>query len=472
MRLSFCATNAFFGGKGLNLRNFRHKAVFMELFNKLRQRHKSLIYHGFEVFDGGFSFHFSIDDYHFRPAWSFPKGLISDSDSARLRRMVFSLGMAELVSYWKCACPPVVEVRCGELDEEACLWWKKLYFGGLGEFFYRNGIEADFESFMTIKPVAAVVLPLPKNDKEYRGALIPVGGGKDSVVTLEILRESRAENHCYIINPRPATLDCARLAGFPDERVFGVRRTIDRTLLELNAKGYLNGHTPISAVIAFSGFLFADLLGKRYVVLSNESSANEGNTGGGVNHQYSKSTEFERDFRLYTARMFGNLPEYFSLLRPLSEWQIAREFVKHRKYFPVFQSCNLGSKTNSWCANCAKCLYVYIMLAGFLPDSEISGIIGENMLDNPAHRGLFNALVHENYDKPFECVGTREEINRALHDACRLRKGDRLPVLLGEWAEGNPPPPADIENYFDDENFVPAEFLAALKERIYGEQPV
>ena len=340
-----------------------------------------------------------------------------------------------------------------------------MYFNGLGEFFYRNEISTDIESFMNIIPCSDNV-PAFKDNNTGEGFLIPVGGGKDSVVTLELLKKYKDKNACYILNPRGATLNCAHTAGYDDSRIIGVKRTIDKQLLELNGVGYLNGHTPISSVIAFSAWIFAYCNGKKYIALSNESSANEANVSGTeINHQYSKSTEFEADFRYYTKKYFNSCPEYFSMLRPWSEWQITKRFVAYPKYFPVFQSCNVGSKTDTWCANCAKCLYVYIMLAAFLPDEELIKIFGKNMLEKEEYRDLFNGLAYQDYNKPFECVGTKKEINLALYMAAEKRKNRELPLLLKDYI--NSPEaetaPENLDNFFDEENFVPKEFLPLLR---------
>ncbi|MBQ9947467.1 MAG: hypothetical protein IJO91_03675, partial [Oscillospiraceae bacterium] len=237
----------------------------------------------------------------------------------------------------------------------------------------------------------------------------------------------------------------------------------------LNKQGYLNGHTPFSAVVAFSAELFAAMKGLRYIALSNESSANEPYVDGTkINHQYSKSTEFVRDFREYCRNSFGGYgrcPEYFSLLRPWSEWQIAREFVKHPQYFDVFQSCNLGSKTDVWCGECAKCLYVYILLSAFLDDKTLVGIFGCNMLEKSELSEMFDGLVLDGEDKPFECVGTRDEIRLSLEMAFRMR-GAMSPALIRryvgyrETGGFNIP---DLTGFFDEYNFVPEEFLYLLK---------
>ncbi|MBD5080513.1 MAG: hypothetical protein HDT44_01965 [Ruminococcaceae bacterium] len=438
----------------------------MDKFQQFREKHNEFVYESYEVNNDSFVFHFRIDDHSFAPKWSFSPDLIKNApDKELLDYAVFSLGMSELVSYWKCACPPVVKINCGALDHEQVKWWKKLYFNGLGEFFYRNDIQTDIDSFMTIIPCSESV-PKFSGNNTGEGFLIPVGGGKDSVVTLELLKEYKAQNACYILNPRGATLNCAHTADYSDDRIIGVRRTIDKQLLELNTMGYLNGHTPISSVIAFSAWIFAYCNGKKYIALSNESSANESNINGtSINHQYSKSTEFESDFRYYTKTYFSAVPEYFSMLRPWSEWQIAKKFVTYPKYFPVFQSCNVGSKTDTWCADCAKCLYVYIMLAAFLPDEELIKIFGKNMLEKEEYRDLFNGLVYQDYNKPFECVGTKKEINLALFRAALKRENHDLPLLLRDYmnSEEADKSPENLDDFFDENNFVPQKLLTLLK---------
>lgn len=440
----------------------------MEKFLQLRKENPVFIYHSYTIDEIGFSFHFSIGEYHFYPSWKWNGIYKSEkTDTKLIETIVFSLGMAELVSYWKCACPTTVQVKCGALDEWQIKWWKKLYYNGLGEFFYRNGIKTDMDSFTEIVPDNTKPPAFTESGASRKGALIAVGGGKDSVVTLELLSGMKEDNLCYIINPRGATLNCAHTAGYSDDKIVGLNRTIDKTLLERNAAGWLNGHTPFSAIVAFSSYLAAVITGKKYIALSNESSANETYVDGtDINHQYSKSTEFERDFRQYTEKYFLSCPEYFSLLRPWSEWQIAREFVKHPKYFPVFQSCNLGSKTNVWCGKCAKCLYVYILLSAFLTDDVLVKIFGCNMLDNPEFRDMFDGLVLDGIDKPFECVGTRSEVRLSLEMALQLRR-NKLPALLKGYSEykeraGFEIP--DLGRFFDNDNFVPTELLPLLKE--------
>ncbi|MBR1850047.1 MAG: hypothetical protein IJ789_01595 [Bacteroidales bacterium] len=328
--------------------------------------------------------------------------------------LVFNIGMIELISYWKSFCPPTVEVVCGQLDACAIDFWRKTYWHGLGEFFYTNNIATTSSTFMTIVAPTPDGAAKPLACNLGQGYIVPIGGGKDSVVTLEALaHEGRPLP--LIMNPRGATIGCTAAAGYTLDEVAVIRRTIDPLLLQLNAAGCLNGHTPFSAMLAFYTLLVAACSGRANIALSNESSANEATVPGTeVNHQYSKSLEFEDDFRRYVATHIAPQFNYFSFLRPLSELQIAMLFARHERYHDVFRSCNAGSKTDSWCGHCAKCLFAFIILSPFLPPQRLATIFGHNLLDDESLRHDFDQLTGRAEVKPFECVGTVSEVNSAL----------------------------------------------------------
>jgi hypothetical protein len=272
----------------------------------------------------------------------------------------------------------------------------------------------------------ASALTFPRVGESAR-VIVPIGGGKDSVVTLEELRAER-EVVPFIINPRGATLECACIAGFrAPEDIIVLQRQIDPELLKLNAEGYLNGHTPFSAMLAFYTTLLSAVTGIRDVALSNESSANEPTIPGTyINHQYSKSLEFELDFRQYVQDFMGDINHYYSHLRKLTELRIAERFAKHPAYFKVFKSCNAGSKEDKWCCNCPKCLFAYIILSPFIDDATMIDIFGEDLLNKPELAQTFDELAGLSLNKPFECVGTIGEVNEALHRILDSRKDKYL----------------------------------------------
>lgn len=451
----------------------------MSKYCDLREKYHNFSYNGYNIsFDGSSvkaEYSFSIEGLSdFSPVWIFPKTKNINENSEILRRLVFSLGMVELISYWKIACPPNVTVKCGALNDEQIYWWKKQYFHGLGEFFYINKIDADIDTFMQINSYGEdMSLPPSETASGSSGCLIPVGGGKDSAVTLEILRSMKDVSACYIINPRGAALETAEAAGYENTAVLTAKRTLDKNMLELNKKGFLNGHTPFSAIVAFSSVITALLCGKRYVVLSNEASANESTVAGSaVNHQYSKSFEFEKDFDFYNKHYIGSGVDYFSLLRPLTEFQIAEYFAEKKQYHKIFKSCNAGSKQNIWCAKCPKCLFVYLILSPFLSETELCGIFGENLLNNEKLTETFDKLTGILPEKPFECVGSRDEINLAVRLCIKSmrEKEQGLPLLFEHYLKcGMYTQPTNFCNgFYDKNNLLPADFKKLLETEIYN----
>ena len=464
----------------------------MKQYLSLREQYPRFAYRGYEIEENDsclkITYRFeTLGLSEFAPVWVFPK---AEGDCRRwsedrlMQDMIFSLGMVELISYWKIACPPTVTVEAGRLNQDQIDWWKDLYFNGLGEFFYVNGIkEADPNHFMDIQCAGQLKAPCTDQYKERHeecgvetvgkgnGVLVPIGGGKDPAVTLELLRLAGKPVCAYIINPRGATIHTTEVAGLDAAHVISAKRTLDSNMLELNCQGYLNGHTPFSALVAFSGIIAARMHGLTMVALSNESSANESTVQGStVNHQYSKSFKFEEDFHYYQTTYLKGSAYYFSMLRPLSEFQIARFFAGQKQYHGIFRSCNAGSKTDSWCGHCPKCLFVYLILSPFLKPQEVRDIFGRNMLDDWDMKETLDQLIGIEEEKPFECVGSRDEINTAIVLTIKglEEAGEALPCLLSYYkttdlyqtfrTRGD-----QYSTYYDGNNLVPDDLAGLVR---------
>lgn len=382
-------------------------------------------------------------------------------DRESIENLVFHIGMVELISYWKAACPPKVVIMPHSLLPEQIDWWKKQYFHGLGEFFYLNGIHTSAESFMEIESAGSS--PCAAGDTKLEEKyLVPIGGGKDSVVSLEVLKKAGAEIIPFIVNPRPASEGSARLAGFGSEQSVFIHRKIDPALLRLNEAGFLNGHTPFSALLAFTSVLGAVLSGSKHIALSNESSANESTVPGTtVNHQYSKSVAFEDDFRDYCRRYLHPGMNYFSLLRPLNELQIVKLFSRYPQYFGTFKSCNVGSKTDSWCGQCPKCLFSYLMLSPFLAQHQLEDIFGSSLLKNTELRPILLELSGQTSAKPFECVGTVDEVNAAIQQLKSTASVSEFSLLNG-FSPSNGPRIELLLNQLDANHHVGGELLNTM----------
>ena len=392
-------------------------------------------------------------------------GTFDTTNTEMLDNFAFHIGMTELISYWKTTCSPNVHITKHLLNSKQINWWKKLYFHGLGEFFYLNSINTDIHNFMNITSEGYEIKSF-NIDTDKSRILVPVGGGKDSAVTLEVLKSLSGYSLVpFAVNPREAVVRTIEIAGYSMENSLVVHRTLDKNMLDLNAKGFLNGHTPFSALLAFVSSFSAALTGTGYIALSNENSANESTVPGTkINHQYSKSFEFEQDFYSYLKKHITPDIHYFSFLRPLNELQIASLFARFKQHHLSFRSCNVGSKTDSWCGKCPKCLFTAIILSPFLKQEEIRAIFRKDIFSDRQLKPVLDELTGTAEIKPFECVGTPDEVNIALNKT--LGKTAALPPLLHNY----PVKTAGIDDAFDrllhnihNEHNVPEELLIHLK---------
>ncbi|MBR1810642.1 MAG: hypothetical protein IJ766_03185 [Clostridia bacterium] len=442
---------------------------------KFRQQYPAFIYKDYRIekTDDGIrlTFFFEIPELcAFAPTTTIKTDnltLVNAFDSPAAKRLVFSLGLTECVSYFKAVCPATLTVLCGTLSETETAFWKKLYFHGLGEFLYRNDLETDEAGLIDIVCTGA---PLPANEQPFaRGidALVPVGGGKDSAVTAALLNKTDKRALYFTVNDQQARTDTVLATGKTERDIVRTYRVIDKNLLALNKQGFLNGHTPFSAIVAFLSAYCAYITGAGNIVLSNEASANESNIEGlSVNHQYSKSYEFEQDFSAYLRQLTGAEIRYFSLLRPFNELQIAKQFADLPRYHRIFRSCNVGSKQNVWCGHCPKCLFVYSILSPFIEKEGLDQIFGGCMLDKKELLEDFKGLCGMSTVKPFECVGTVAEIRCAVSMTIKQygREGIRLPYLLEYFMDNNEP--ADDPRFFEAynrEHGVPMDFMPCVE---------
>ncbi|QQS15662.1 MAG: UDP-N-acetylmuramoyl-L-alanine--D-glutamate ligase [Candidatus Moraniibacteriota bacterium] len=333
---------------------------------------------------------------------------------AVLRGVHIALG----VSYYKLSCPVDIEVSHA-LSEKQAVFWNTVYRKGLGEFFFRNNIDPrgriNFPFDRSLSPGSFAV------DVEDR-ALLGIGGGKDSIVAGELLKKMNVSTSAFIFEtgePVPLVERVVEEMALPTVKV---RHVLDRKVFD-GYEGSYNGHVPFSAMVAWTGYLAAALCGYRYVVVGNERSSNVGNVdyfGETVNHQWSKSVEFETMFQEYAREFLSPDIVYFSLLRPFYEIRVAEMFSQYDRYFSLFSSCNRSFRVRKhrpetlWCGECAKCAFVFLLLSAFVKKEALVGIFGKNMLDDEALLSLFGDVLGFGSMKPFDCVGTFEEARAAL----------------------------------------------------------
>ncbi len=397
-------------------------------------------------------FHYSYDrELYFEEVLEFEK------TETEIEPVLFHLHLALGISYYKAYLAPEIKVKSGQLSRAQAEFWDTVYTKGLGEFFYQNKI--DFNGLVRF----------PYGDKEPETAteigakdraLVPLGGGKDSLVTAGILQEKGIDFDVFTLGSYPMIEEQIRAMQKPHHLI---KRTIDPQLLEENKKDALNGHVPISMIYAFTALLTAVAQGHKYIVLSNEHSSNYGNVeylGEQVNHQWSKSLEFEKMFNKYVRKFVAADVYFFSLLRPMYEIKIAEKFATMESCLNVFTSCNTNFKIagpgqDKWCLKCAKCAFVFAILAPFVAKEKLVAAFGGNLFADENLWPIYEELLGVGEVKPFDCVGTPDEVKKAMEMAREAYTGD---VVMDKFVALNLPP-VEVDVFsISNENIIPDGF--------------
>ena len=338
-----------------------------------------------------------------------------------------ALGLLHLVagiSYYKAGVPPQIELASGTLDTSTADLLDSLYLHGLGEFAYRNKLDlhgriafprCPGSASSNIADASVANLNLPPR------TLVPIGGGKDSVVAIEALKSIEVEATAVWVGHSPLIASCAWRTGLDQ---LNIQRELAPELFEFNKRGAWNGHIPVTAINSAIMVVAAVLYGFDSIAFANERSASSATleyAGRQVNHQWSKGDAFETMLAHWIHTHVAKDLDYCSLLRPYSELAITRAFARLTPYFDVFSSCNrnfriLGSKPDTrWCGQCPKCHFVFLALAPFLAKPRLLTIFGYNLLDDSAQMEGFDALLEYDAHKPFECVGEGGEARAAMY---------------------------------------------------------
>ena len=361
-------------------------------------------------------------------------------DGARAGAVEQALRLLHLmagVSYYKAAVPPQIRIEAYGIDADTAAFMETVYLNGLGEFAYRNGLDLHGRIRF---PVAADAGAGDAGGLDLRAhAMVAIGGGKDSLVSIEALRALGVDQTVAWIGGSQLIRACAERTGLP---TLNIGRALAPQLFDYNRQGAWNGHIPVTAVNSAILVLAALLHGVDQVVFSNERSASYGSLiegTGEVNHQWSKGWVFEQAFASHVQRHVAADLKYYSLLRPLSELAVARQFTRSDHYDAHFSSCNrnfhiLGERpTHRWCGVCPKCHFVFLALAPFMAKPRLMRIFGRNLLDDGAQTAGFDALLEYRDHKPFECVGEARE-SRAAMAALTQRPEWREDALVARFA--------------------------------------
>jgi UDP-N-acetyl-alpha-D-muramoyl-L-alanyl-L-glutamate epimerase len=326
------------------------------------------------------------------------------------------------------------------LEASEKTFWEWIFRNGFSELVHRNTLSWEIVDRITISHDNIVPTHHSPSSLKHE-ALVGIGGGKDSTVVVELLKKMNIPLTGYALKSRPTPVveDTVASLAIPFHSIV---RKLDPQLTTLQ-KVY-HGHIPISLVYAAAGCVIAEHTSTQYVVVGNETSADESNTvwrGRGVNHQWSKTYEFEERFANYVRMSIHPSLYYFSLLRPLAGAKVAELFAKLCSvHYAHFSSCNRNftvtqSQNVYWCGSCAKCLGTWILLAPHITHDVLLSIFHKNILDDVTLIPLLRELVGLSPVKPFDCVATRDEM---CHVVARIQNNAGHTKLLSlltssEW---------------------------------------
>jgi len=322
------------------------------------------------------------------------------------------------VSYYKAGVPGEIVVDSAPLDRATAELLDEIYLHGLAEFAYQNKLDLRGRIHFPRNRQTSVSAPTLNLQ---RRTLVPIGGGKDSLVSVEMLKSVDEPMTAVWVGDSALIAACAQRTGLP---LLNIKRRLASELFEYNRLGAWNGHIPVTAINSAILLCAAIVYGYDAIAFSNERSASEATLeyeGRQVNHQWSKSIDFERRLREYTKSHIAADLDYFSLLRPWSELAVTRAFAEGSRYDDVFSSCNRNFRIRAerpadrWCGQCPKCHFVFLALAPFVAKPRLLAIFGRNLLDNAALAPGFDALLEYREHKPFECVGEGRESRAAMH---------------------------------------------------------
>lgn len=377
---------------------------------------KILYFKNYKISSNSISFKYKFNNKSYTVKFT-SKGLLqnksfdSKNDYA-LNKIICYLGIISSFNLFDLEYFDEVIVECIALDKEESDYFSDLSFSGLAEFRYINKININKKiKFSSTRSQNNYPYKKPKLFLNKKTILLN-GGGKDSAVAAEILKLIKENYDWLTLNMNIARKNIILTSKIKSR--FSLSRVLDKNIRK---DGKYLGHKPVSALLAFISILYAYVYKYSYVVTANEHSSNFSNLKINnilINHQYTKSLDFEKKFNVFIQNKLFEGITYYSILRPLYEIQITKIFSSYEQYFSHFISCNTGVKENKWCLKCPKCAFIFLALAPFISITNVKKIWGSNLFLNKDIIGNILKLIDDS-PKPFDCVGTKEECRLALY---------------------------------------------------------
>lgn len=366
--------------------------------------------------------------HHLSEQLIFPVPLLdTDAQRASLRALHLALG----ISYYKIFLPTKIAHPYTMSADEAA-FWNDVWRNGLGEYLYVNKLSPDQLAQFSAQEGTPLQVTAPDTPAKTT-ALLGIGGGKDSIVAGEMLKATGTAVEGFVMATGEQLGQAKAVATTMSIPLHVVERTLDKQLLSLQEQpGAYKGHVPISLIFGLVGASLAIAMGDSYVVVANEASASiPRHTAdfGIVNHQWSKSFEFELKLQAFIHEQITPGVTYFSAIRQLTSVGVAKLFAAYPQYFEVFTSDNFvfridpSKRPNArWSLESPKSLSSFMLLAPWLSESDLLRTFGQNFLDEASLETLFLELTGRQGEQPLDCVGTIDELVLSLNLATEQNK--------------------------------------------------
>ncbi len=344
-----------------------------------------------------------------------------------LQALLLMLG----INYWSVFRARDIRIQGFALTREQARFWDSMYLNGLGEFFYL--MKIDFRGLIKFPYDDSKSAPTPARFELPKRALLLNGAGKDSILSAEMLKAAGTPFDFLAFSPTPAHV---RIGGLVGARTVTARRRRD-PWIRAAAGAY-----PSVSTFTFVAVLLAELLGYDSIFFSNERSADIGNLdylGLPVNHQWCKSSEAEKLVNDYVRSYITPDIATRSLLREFSELEIVKRFVRYPQYLHDVTSCNTYftmsrieqrfARTNYWCRQCPKCVFLFASFAAFMPKKDVVAMFGADLYERRGLLKSFRRILGVEGFKPLDCVGEPEEMILAMRYAERGKEYEGEPAI-------------------------------------------
>lgn len=418
-------------------------------------------------------------EHTFTEVLSLPKQY-SPKNSQQLQRILASIHLVLGLSYYKAFVPDTIK-HPYKLSNQAAHFWNMMYTLGLGEFYYVNKLPYMDRVLFEATEITDMQAT---QDHRDRKALVLHGGGKDSIVSAEVIKKSGIPFDLFTLGTSQIQ---DQVAEVMNAQVVSVERKLDEKLLTFNRDGIaFNGHVPVASMYSFVALLIAFLEGYSDVVISNEESSDYGNVmyeGHEINHQWDKSKDFEDRMRIYIEQWIQPGIEYYSLLRPLHELHVMKLFTFFPQYFEVFSSSNHNFALNDnqsskrWDLSFSKgkIEFVFALAAAWLSMDDVMKIFEMNVFDEERALDRYRELLGLKDIKPLDCVGTPEETLAALYLAHKRGEfsGTRVMNMFEKELLGDI---ADPDNHvrfimeFGNADNIPEDIRAILSQLVANQE--